>query len=179
MRHTKLATYSDHDLATTIWAVANMTCPKTPKSGSGRIFVEELVDAVCKQPKFAPQGLSMTLWSCATLAAQMDIPNDKVLAALLPQVIAAADNFNPQGASNILWALATMDAHARTKITTDSAQDLEPQICWDLQALHFETCDNTHHVGRNVCYKIRFESMNWVVVSNSFIFIPIWVNDPV
>lgn len=120
MRHAKLAAFSDHDLATTIWAVANMTCPKP----AGRIFVEELVDAACKQPTFAPQGLSMTLWACATLP--LDLPRySKVLAALLPQVIAAADSFNPQGASNILWALATMDARARI---TNSAQNSETRF---------------------------------------------------
>lgn len=126
VRHAKLASYSDHDLATTIWAVANMTCPKP----AGCIFVEELVDAACKQPTFAPQGLSMTLWACATFAAPLDLPNDKVLAALLPQVIAAADSFNPQGASNILWALATMDAHARTRIA-NAAQNSETRcVCF-------------------------------------------------
>ena len=125
MRHAKLASYSDHDLATTIWAVANMTCPKP----AGRIFVEKLVDAACKQPTFAPQGLSMTLWACATFAATLELPKDKVLAALLPQVIAAADSFNPQGASNILWALATMDAHAdRTRIA-NSAQNSGSKMC--------------------------------------------------
>lgn len=153
MRHAKLASYSDHDLATTIWAVANMTCPKP----AGRIFVEELVDAACKQPTFAPQGLSMTLWACATLAATtLDLPKDKVLAALLPQVIAAADSFHPQGASNILWALATMDAHADRTRSADAAQNSETRcVCFMgvrlklpcsclivvLQLFTFETCN--------------------------------------
>lgn len=101
-----LERYSDHDMATTIWAVATMSCP----GPAGTVFLQKLADVVC-EVDFAPQGLSMTLWGYATLASSVHLPMAKLLEKLLPKVVAAGGDLAPQGASNILWALATIDLY--------------------------------------------------------------------
>ena len=103
---TILESYSDHDVATTIWAVATMSCPGPQGSG----FLERLMEAACEKD-FAPQGLSMTFWGLATLAPSIRRATvEQLLAALVPKVLQHAGNLAPQGASNILWAVATLEA---------------------------------------------------------------------
>ena len=99
-----LDSYSDHDLATSIWAMGTMRCP----GSAGRSLLGKLMDAA-KGKDFKAQGLSMTLWGLASLAPCMDHDKLKTTTAeLLPKVLQHAGNLVPQGASNILWALATV-----------------------------------------------------------------------
>lgn len=120
-----LENFSDHDLATTIWAIATLNCP----GPQGSALLHELAGTVSEKD-FAPQGLSMVLWGYATLnLMEKSLPTRRLLETLSPKVVAEASNFTPQGASNILWAFATIDTcltgGKKDHQATDSAQNLE------------------------------------------------------
>ncbi|CAJ1375047.1 unnamed protein product [Effrenium voratum] len=110
--------FSDHDMATTVWAVATMSCA----GPRGQAFVGDLAVAACaRTEEFAPQGLSMLLWGYATLAQSQTIPAAQLVTSLCPKVAKDAKLFTPQGAANILWALATLDA-SMTESEAESAE---------------------------------------------------------